>query len=175
MKKMFMQLHLGLALFFMPFVLLFILTGVLHLLGSKETNLEEIKSFTFVGKENFENIDSKKILYNTVKDLIKNDKYKYKKKRYLSLETKTLVAVLKPRASGYDVVVSNRTPFGILLNLHKGKGLSGKIVSYGFSAGLLCLLISGFVMINRRKYKLMPYVFMGVGLGVLLGLYFCKF
>lgn len=172
---MFRQFHVGLALFFMPFVLLFVLTGVLHLLGSKESNLEEIKLYDYVQGENFQTLDSKLALQNACKKQIANVKYKFSKKRYMRLETKDMIATLEPQPKGYRIVISKRTIFGKLLNLHKGKYLSGKIASYGFAAGIICLLISGIMMINRRKNRIRNYILVCLGFGVIAGLCLSSF
>lgn len=163
MRKFYLKAHSYLALFFIPFIFIFIITGVLHLLGSKESILKESKFYGFTQNQSFKSLDGKQILLNAIPKDIKLGEYSIKKKKYLQLESSDLIASLKPAKNGYEVMLSEKTIFGKLLALHKGKQLTGKIMVYGFGTGLVLLSLSGFLMLRQMRNKKELYV------GLILG------
>lgn len=164
-RKLYLNIHLYLAAFFLPFLLLMPITGVSYLLGEKGS---KISSVEFIVDE-LPPIE-KNQQNDWIKNQFKNNNINFEWE-YIKVNGKDLI--LRPSSVDHYIVSvqENRTEFikiqpNFLLKmieLHKGHGPSlFKSLEIGAGIGLIFLTISGIILSfysrSLRKKFLLPLI-----------------
>lgn len=152
-----MKVHLYLSLFFLPAALIYAITGSLYLLGIKEeanATIHEIKIKQLPkGNER-----------ETILNILKENNLKIPNDTTLKImrgnpsmgSIRYNVMVVKEK-DDYVLRVVERSLYGILLLLHKGKGgFYFDIIAIGFSISLMLFYISGLIITSFCKKKRKP-------------------
>lgn len=154
MRKYLAKSHIYVALLFLPFILMYCLSGAMYLLDIEKMQAIDTKYFKYKENENYNNIDKKAILKNVMQAEIKNNDFKIASKRYMFLESPTKLASLEPNnKESYKVVVNEKSLYLRFLNIHKGKSFLAKITGFLLCFVLIILVFTGLLMLIKNKNK----------------------
>ncbi|GAB0172281.1 hypothetical protein [Helicobacter trogontum] len=162
-KKIWMNVHLYLSLFFLPAALLYAITGSLYLFGIKEeagATIHEIKIQPLPkGKEQ-----------ETILQILKENNLKIPSNTTLKMargnpsmgSIRYNITVTKAKDGSTVLRTIERGLYGILLLMHKGKGgFYFDIIAVSFSVSLLLFYFSGLIITtfckNKRKSALLAF------------------
>lgn len=172
-KQTWMKVHLYLSLFFLPAALIYAITGSFYLFGIREeanATIHEIK------------IDSlpKGDEQSVILRILKENNLKIPKDTTLRTirgnpsmgSIRYSVMVMKTR-DGYVLRAVERSLYGILLLMHKGKGgVYFDIIAVGFSASLILFYVSGLIITSfcnkKRKPALLAFLLGFIITGVMI-------
>ncbi|RDU66740.1 hypothetical protein CQA53_02935 [Helicobacter didelphidarum] len=153
-KQIWMKVHVYLSLFFLPVALLYALTGALYLFDIREEAGANITEFRVESIE--KGREKETILHELVTRNIRiPDNTNIKNMRgNLSMGSIAYSITLMKDKEGYKIRVVNRSLYGILLLMHKGKGkFYFDIIAVGFALSLAIFYLSGLVMTSFCKKK----------------------
>lgn len=155
-----MKIHLYLSLFFLPAALIYAITGSLYLFNIREESnatIHEIKIEQLPKGQERE----------TILSILKANNLKIPKDTTLKImrgsptmgSIRYSVMVVKDK-DGYILRTVERSLYGILLLMHKGKGgFYFDIIAVSFSISLILFYVSGLIITSFCKKKRKPASF----------------
>jgi len=146
-RKLLVSIHLYLAAFFAPFILVMALTGGLYLLGIKgemvKTPVTVLEGVHINGKSDDLKQDVTRLLSMAGVDA-SFDYVKVKGDRFYTRPTSSTHYVLEPGERGVSVARVEPCLIASLIELHKGHGPAAfRIVEQLLAAGLILIMLSG--------------------------------
>lgn len=162
-KQIWMKIHLYLSLFFLPAALIYAITGSLYLFNIREeanATIHKIKIEQLPKGQERE----------TILSILKANNLKIPKDTTLKImrgsptmgTIQYSVMIVKDK-DGYVLRTVERSLYGILLLMHKGKGgFYFDIIAVSFSISLILFYVSGLIITsfckNKRKYALFAFL-----------------
>ncbi len=167
-RQIWMKIHVYLSLFFLPAAFIYALTGALYLFGIRENFGANIHDFQIdsvtKGKEKELILDI--LEKNGLKIPSDTELRNFRGNLSMGSIKYNATLIFDNKTNSYTLKVVDRSIYGILLLMHKGKGAFWfDIIAVGFAISLMLFYFSGLVMTAFCKNK------RGVAFGVfLLGL-----
>ena len=168
-KKNWMQIHTYLSLFFLPACLIYVITGVGHIFGYKVDADAKIYEFTISAippKEQVQDFIIQKLRENDL-PIPKNTEIRYHRGAPTMGGMKYNVVLGKNRNDELVMRVTNRGIYGILLLMHRAKGLYYfDIIAVAFSVSLILFYLSGLIVTQfckkNRRAGLLAFALGGI-------------
>ncbi|MBM97134.1 MAG: hypothetical protein CMI09_14955 [Oceanospirillaceae bacterium] len=170
-RKLLVSIHLYLAAFFAPFILVMALTGGLYLLGIKgemvKTPVTQLQDVQLNGKSNDLEKDVSGLLQQAGISF-SFDYVKVKGERLYTRPTSSTHYLLEPADNGVKITKIEPSLIAGLIELHKGHGpVVFRFVEQLLAAGLILIMLSGLYLgIMAPKLKGPTLVLSGSGLAV---------
>lgn len=147
-RKLLMQIHMYIAAFFAPAVLLVAISGGLYLIGVKgEVDQETIYSGNAVTIDTRSTTLDQDVAALLAKAGVTDYEFEYVKVKGKQLYTRPTSAehyIIDLRAKGLDVIHARPSLQSRMIELHKGHGPSAfKIFQQVFAVGLILMILSG--------------------------------
>lgn len=167
MGKIFRQIHIELSLFFLPLALLYVLSGTLYLSGfNQDVGAKTWKiSLPLVEKSKLPQVLNDELAKNGLK-LIEDTELKKGKNDSLLLGGVSYSATLMQNQQGWSAKIVQRSFWGNLIMLHKGKGKwYFNVLAFAFAFSLMIFYFSGLVMTkfcNKRRKQAFFVLFSGI-------------
>lgn len=172
-KQIWIKIHLYLSLFFLPAALIYAITGSLYLLDVREEAGASIHEIAIEplpkGREQ-----------ETILQLLEQHNLKIPKDTTLKImrgnpsmgSISYSVAVIQDKKGGYKLRAVERSLYGILLLMHKGKGsFYFDIIAISFSISLLVFYLSGLIITSfckRKRGSALAALLLGLGVTSLM-------
>lgn len=163
-KQIWMKVHLYLSLFFLPAALIYAITGSLYLFNVREeagATIHEVKINLLPNGHEQETILN--ILKENNLKIPKNTELKVVRGNQSMGSMQYSVSVIKDKDGSYILRTVERSLYGILLLMHKGKGgFYFDIIAVSFSISLILFYVSGLIITsfckNKRKTALIAFL-----------------
>ena len=168
-KKNWMQIHTYLSLFFLPACLIYVITGVGYIFDFKvdaDSKIYEFSIDEMPPKEQMQDFIIQKLHDNNL-PIPKNTELRYHRGAPTMGGMKYNIMIGKNRKDELVMRVTDRGPYGILLLMHRAKGLYYfDIIAVAFSVSLILFYLSGLIVTqfckNKRKEGLIALLLGGV-------------
>ena len=155
-KKNWMQIHTYLSLFFLPTCLIYVITGVGYIFDFKvdaDSKIYEFSIDEMPPKEQMQDFIIQKLHDNNL-PIPKNTELRYHRGAPTMGDLKYNIALGKNRKDELVMRVTDRGPYGILLLMHRAKGLYYfDIIAVAFSVSLILFYLSGLIVTQFCKNK----------------------
>jgi hypothetical protein len=147
-RKLFIQIHMYLAAFFTPAVLLVAISGGLYLLGVKgSVEQETIYSSSDISIDNTSDSLKDDVVELLASAGVKSYSFEYVKVKGATLYTRPTSSdhyIIKSTAGGVEVVHARPSLQSRMIELHKGHGPTAfKTFQKAFAIGLIFIMLSG--------------------------------
>lgn len=168
-KKNWMQIHTYLSLFFLPACLIYAITGTGFILGFRADAGATIHEFSIAEMPTKD--ETKDFIIQKLRDnnlpIPKNTELRYHRGAPTMGGLKYNIIVSKNRKDELVMRVTNRGLYGILLLMHRAKGLYYfDIIAVAFSVSLILFYLSGLIVTQfckkNRKAGLVALLLGGV-------------
>ena len=173
-RKLLVSVHLYLAAFFAPFILIMALTGGLYLLGIKgemvKTPVTVLQGTQLNGKSQDLEKDVSMLLEQAGIASFSFDYVKVKGERFYTRPTSSTHYLLEPGDSGVTITRVEPCLIAGLIELHKGHGpVAFRFVEQLLAAGLILIMLSGLYLgFVVPKYKGPTLMLSGAGVLVFI-------
>ena len=176
MIKFYRNLHIYLSLFFLPLAFMYALTGVSYIFGYDKDTHAKINHYPI--DFSIQKGEEKEAILSFLKENnlpLPSKRVEYTKKGEVELGGILYTAKLHTKGNGAQEIVTKKRSFlGVLIMLHKTKGLwYFDVLTVGFGITLILLYISGLMMtlFHSKSKRVSQYVtiLLGIVVSVLVG------
>ena len=172
-KKNWMQIHTYLSLFFLPACLIYVITGVGYIFdfnADADAKIYEFSIKAIPPKEQAQDFILQKLRENDL-PIPKNTEVRYRHGSPTMGGMKYNIIIGKNRSDEIVMRVTNRGIYGVLLLLHRARGLYYfDIIAVAFSVSLILFYLSGLIVTQfckkNRKEGLLTFVFGGIATAI---------
>lgn len=175
-KSLWLKIHVYVAIFFLPFMLLFAATGVGHLLGFNQFAGSSKQSFELQIPATSDKNELKNALISTLKEhgLSIPGGYERVRDGRFSLNNAKYAASIQNKDGKMIVEYTERTWFGTMYSMHFGHGSKlFNVLSIIFSAFIVVVYLSGFMVTSWcKRYRKTAIFSLVIGSLVVIFCYF---